>query len=274
MSKSLRLILGLAALLAAAGCAGEGSGTADPAPAFGPDELVLQVAHIGGLRGMGGYADVPELSVYGDGRVITVGPQIAIYPAPALPNIQVAKIPPDTVATLWSLAETAGVGKKLDFGQPNVADATTTRIKLRTQAGLVVTDVYALRESTSTDGLTADQQANRAALRTLLTAVEGKVGGKAGSPYQATAVAGLAREWSADPNVTEPEVAWPGPALPGQRLSNTATGCVVATGEQAQSILAAAAHANAATPWTSGGKRWLVQIRPLLPDETDCASLV
>ena len=51
-------------------------------------------------------------------------------------------------------------------------------------------------------------------------------------------------------------------------------GCVVATGEQASAVLAAARPANAATPWVSGGTRWSVAFRPLLPDESGCADLL
>ncbi|MEV6815691.1 hypothetical protein AB0M52_26735, partial [Micromonospora sp. NPDC051296] len=50
-------------------------------------------------------------------------------------------------------------------------------------------------------------------------------------------------------------------------------GCVTVTGDAVPKLLAAAANASAATPWTSGGKRWTVTLRPLLPDETDCGDL-
>ncbi len=50
-------------------------------------------------------------------------------------------------------------------------------------------------------------------------------------------------------------------------------GCVVATGQEATAVLAAAAAANSATPWTSGDTRWSVAFRPLLPDESGCADL-
>ena len=38
-------------------------------------------------------------------------------------------------------------------------------------------------------------------------------------------------------------------------------------------VLATAAKANAATPWTSGGRTWSLHLRPLLPDESGCADL-
>jgi hypothetical protein len=240
-------------------------------PAFGPDDIVLQVAHVGGFRGPQGAEDIPALSVYGDGRVITPGAQIAIYPAPALPSVQVAKISQDELNGLWDKAYNAKVGQKLDFGQPNIADATTTRFSLRTASGLQTTEVYALREADD-PSLTAQQKANRQAYAGLLDALSKQPPGS--QPYTPTAVAGLAREWTADPSApNQKEVEWPGPALPGTPTHDGGFGCVIANGADAQAVLSAAAKANSATPWTSGGKKWLVQIRPLLPDESSCADL-
>jgi hypothetical protein len=50
--------------------------------------------------------------------------------------------------------------------------------------------------------------------------------------------------------------------------------CVVATGEQADAVLQAAAGASAATPWTWDGQRWSVAVRPLHPDESGCEDLI
>jgi hypothetical protein len=282
MTASLRWAISLAVLLTAAGCARTGSGASsgDPVPAFGADDLVLQVAHVGGFRGMAGTDDIPALSVYGDGRVITLGPQIEIYPPPALPNVQVARISQSDLNRLWNQAKAAKVGEKLDFGEPNIADAMSTRFKLRTESGLVTTEVYALREVDSDPALTADQAANRQRFVGLLDALSdlpktlGKDAVSAPKAYAATTVAGLAREWVADPSApNQSRIPWPGPALPGPPISNGAYGCVTATGADAQAVVAAAAKANTVTPWTSGGKEWLVQIRPLLPHEADCADL-
>lgn len=39
-------------------------------------------------------------------------------------------------------------------------------------------------------------------------------------------------------------------------------------------LLAALERASTLTPWTSGGSRWQVRPRPLLPDETGCEDLL
>jgi hypothetical protein len=71
-------------------------------------------------------------------------------------------------------------------------------------------------------------------------------------------------------------VPWPGPALPGEPIGPLPDlGCVVATGDQATAVIAAARDANVLTPWLSPDDiRWSVTFRPLLPDESGCADLL
>src|SRR5262245_18411153 len=53
----------------------------------GTDELVLRVEVTGRcVPPQVTLSELPQFSLYGDGRVITTGPVIQIYPAPALPN--------------------------------------------------------------------------------------------------------------------------------------------------------------------------------------------
>jgi hypothetical protein len=282
--------LGLVLLMSA--CAARGGAGAAPAPteptasATLPDDggaLVLQVTAVGGfvppemLVGR-----LPLVSVYADGRVISEGPTTAIYPGAAWPNVQLQQIDPATVQTLADHALAAGVAETTDLGTPGIADATTTRFTLTTSAGTSVREVYALIEGAGTpSGLTDEQQAARAGLTDLLTeltdlpvthAPEGKA-----VAYEPTAVAALARPWSApggDPSISEqPELPWPGPALPGEAVAPGVT-CVVATGDQARAVEDAARGANQLTPWSTGeGARWFIDFRPLLPHETGCADL-
>ena len=102
---------------------------------------------------------IPQVSVYADGRVITEGPQIAIYPGPALPNLQVQQIDPAKVDQLVEQALAAGVGSGADLGQPGVADAPTTVIEVRTAKGVKTVSAEALSEAMPDDPqLTAPQQ--------------------------------------------------------------------------------------------------------------------
>jgi len=92
-----------------------------------------------------------------------------------------------------------------------------------------------------------------------------------------TAIAGVVSPWTKPGDDLPPQQpkAWPGPALPGPSLGQGGLElhCVTVTGSALAPVHAAARTANALTPWTSGGKRWIVAFRPLLPDERDCGSL-
>ena len=237
----------------------------DPLPGFGPAEWM--------------FTHTPIISVYGDGRVITVGPTPAIFPGPALPSLLIQQIPTSDVRRLADRARTAGVGSNADLGQPGVADAGSMRFTLLTDSGVVQTTAYALGDFGDDPNLNSAQRAARQALQQLVDDLHdlGKVLGSAPAPapYTPTAVAAIAQEWRdpGDPGLpTPPPVAWPGPALPGQSVLQ-GLGCAIATGASADAVLAAAAHANTRTPWTFGGRRWTVTLRPLLPDESTCQDL-
>ncbi|GHJ48394.1 hypothetical protein Cs7R123_57360 [Catellatospora sp. TT07R-123] len=283
---AVRAALASLLVLGAAGCAqaadGAGKGSDDQFAFPGGDTVALRVEQVGGFVPPAYLASrIPMLTVYADGRVITEGPVTMIYPGPALPNIQVRRISSGDVQKLVDQAVKAGIGTKQDLGQPGVTDMPDTVITVHTADGDKKTTAYALNEEIRTDGLSADQVAARRKLLDLVKALtdldttlgKGAVGQS--EPYQAKTVAGLASTYQANPDAgKQAEVAWPGPALPGKAFSEGLDlGCVAATGDQATAVLAAAAKANQLTPWTSGGKTYSVAIRPLLPDEADCAAL-
>ncbi|GIJ10908.1 hypothetical protein ACFFMR_17375 [Micromonospora andamanensis] len=274
-------------LLTSAACGqqagGVGSGEADqPERSYSADAVVFRMDHTGGFVTPAMLATrLPAISVYGDGRVITQGPVPMIYPGPSLPNLQLGTISATQVEDLLKAARAAGVGGAVDLGRPPVADAPSTRFTVLGDNGVEEFEVYALAESGGAEtGLTADQRAGRDKLREFADSLTAEAGPLAAAqadpqPYAPTAVAAVAEPWVANADVgQQPEVAWPGPALPGPELGEgVGLGCVTVTGDEAQRLLTAAAAANAATPWTSDGKRWTVTLRPLLPDESDCGDL-
>jgi hypothetical protein len=256
------------------------SSTAAPLP--GADDLVLRAEAYGGFVP----ADLvvgrlPMVSVYGDGRVIAEGPVPAIYPPPALPNLQVQMVTPEVVRELVRQGLAAGVKNGTDYGRPGVADAPTTRVTVISDGVTQSVAAEALGEAQSTDpNLT---EAQRAA-RTKLSAYVKKLTGLSSAPgmsrpvtYQPETVAVLARPW-ADNGSGEPAPAtkaWTGPKLPGGYLNpDIKIGCVVVTGAQKDAVLADAKTASHITPWTAGYDKWLITFRPLLPDEAKgCAVL-
>jgi hypothetical protein len=290
----LRCAAGLSLLSLAAACGqavagGAVGGGAGPAGSgsrsVAGDEVVVQVRYLGGFVEPASLATrLPIVSVYADGRVITEGPVPAIYPGQALPNVQVQRISTQDVNRLVAKAMAAGVGHVGDLGRPPIADAATTRFMVLTDAGTSVTEVYALSEAGEDQaGLDAAQRRARAKLRDLLatlTDLPKALGAGAVSeskPYTPTGLVAVASRWT-DPGdnmtPTRPDLAWPGPLLPGEPVSTGPDlGCVAMDGEQAAQVLAAARGATTITPWISGGSRWTVRFRPLLPDETGCAAI-
>src|SRR4051812_28876373 len=270
---ALVLLLVLGACARGSGDDG-GGGPAGSYP-YAPDDLVLQISWTGGfvtpqmLTGR-----LPLVSVYGDGRVVTEGPVAAIYPGPALPNLQVQRIDAAAVQALVDRALDAGVGETGDLGTPPLADAPSTRFTVSTGLETRTSEAYALSEDTT--GITGEQAAARAELLALLGELTDLSAGAA-QAYVPAAVAALATEYppAEDPGLVPPDAPWPGPALPGDPLeARPGPFCVVATGDQATAVLEAAGSANALTPWLGdAGARWSLLLRPLLPDETGCADL-
>lgn len=243
------------------------------------DAVVLQIAQTGGFVTPEVLAGrLPIVSVYGDGRVITQGPVIAIYPGPAWPNVQVQQADRSTLQELAERALAAGIDETADLGSPPLADVPSTRFTLVTEEGPITREVHALQEGVGAGGLTEEQEAARAELRGLLdelTDLSATLGGDAApESYQPAAVAALARPWSAPADgTTQPELTWPGPALPGEPIAPGVT-CVTATGEQARALADAARGATTLTPWVGAdGARWSITFRPLLPEESGCADL-
>jgi hypothetical protein len=286
----LALVLALGLGLAA--CAERAGGTppqSSPSPTVtlpdDADALVLRLEHTGGFGTPETWVGrLPVASVYADGRVITQGPVLDIYPAFAWPNVQVLDIGRDRVQELAARAMAAGVTETADLGMPPLADVPSTRFTLVTASGTSVREVYGLTETAGMpdSGLTETQQATRQKLLDLFTQLTDLASGgkKAPQPWIPVAVAGIVRPWTASEEdiaqgLTPEAIGWPGPALPGEPIGALPDlTCVTATGDEATAVIEAAGKANALTPWLSAdGTRWSVLFRPLLPDESGCADL-
>ncbi|MBN1096223.1 hypothetical protein JKP76_09375 [Blastococcus sp. TML/C7B] len=250
-----------------------------------PGALVLRVEQVGMFTTPQALAArLPVVSVYSDGRVVLQGPVATIWPAFAWPNVQVLDVGAVGVQELADRALAAGVAEQADLGVPPLADVGSTRFTLGTASGTHVREVYALQGSAAMtgSGLTADQVTARERLQEFVTELSNLV--SAGTPEEVprpwtpAAVAAVAQPWTAsEEDVAQgwsPEpVPWPGPPLPGEPIG-PGISCVVATGEVAGDVIAAARDANVLTPWaTPDGALWSVAFRPLLPDETGCADL-
>nr|WP_243408125.1 cold shock domain-containing protein [Frankia canadensis] len=210
-------------VLAAAACAGTGvygaaGGAGDnPGTPGGTATVALRVDRIGGFVTPAMLATrLPVLAVYSDGRVIDEGPQIEIFPPPALPNIQLRRISGADVRRLVDRAVASGVAAERDFGQPPIADAPSTRFTIQTADGIRTAEVPALLEADGS-GLTAHQRSARRTARSLydaLTDLPGTLGAGSVSesrPYAPTAVAAISEPWTEPCSPSAPALS-PSPA--------------------------------------------------------------
>ena len=278
MSTSWRL-LALLPLLAVAAC-GPGvpaedtaSDTPRDAVSAAPDGLVLQLVRAGGFLPLGAaFRTVPAVSVYADGRVVSQGAQIEVWPAPALPSVQVGRLGEQEVRRLVEAGREV-VAAGADYGQPPVADAPTTAVVVQDGARRAVAAAVALEELSGelappdAGGLTEAQRTARERLSTYVRQLQDAASAAPALAYEPERLAVLAEPYGAPPqglaDVSAEDVAWPGPAL-------AADECVVVTGEQLGQVLAAAGSASVETRWTVGGAAMRLAFRPLLPHEQTC----
>lgn len=280
----MRRLLVLPLLLALVACGdkvaltprSDGSTSPPPPHSYAADGVVLRVTHEGGYVPQDHAPNLPYFAVYGDGRVMTLGPVRDVYPGSAMPNVQVAKVDAATVDWFAAEARKAGVdGEERDYGDPPIADVFDTVFHLSDAKGTVDLRVYALREAGGTTGLSAEQRANRdrlIALSRMLTDPAAWPGAHVDQGrYEPTTVAVYAKPYdlTADPQVTVDEIAWKGPD-PAAGAKHRAGLCTLVTGDALAATIADLRRATTIARWTYGGKAYRFTVRPLLPHEQGC----
>lgn len=233
---------------------------------------------------------LPEFTLTGDGRVIVPGAQLAIFPGPILPPIQVRRLNESGVqAVLDAAAASRQFSRSAEWrGAANfVADAADTVFTLNAEGRQVVVAVYALGIlDPGGQGLDAEERTAHAALTALrerLSTLDGWLGSDAWAEggwqaYRADALRLVVRNADGDPpqmdGIEVAEVAWPtneDPAAFGEPTAIAGLRCGVVSGQQAEAWYEALAAADQATRWVAGGHRYEVGARPVLPDEEhDC----
>ncbi len=249
----------------------------------GSDALVLRIDTRGGFTPAEyQLAIVPELSLFGDGRVVVTGPVTEQYPPHALPNLLTGVLTRSEVQRLVRRAADTGLlDRPLDFGQPGVTDMPTTTVTVD-DGSRHTQSAYALQGG-PTDGLPGLAAAQRDARDRLNAFVEDATAAAtrvATEPYRASEVAVYARRAEPvgidDVGIEPGRADWPlgdlattGAAVGGPG-ADPAYRCAVLGGREAERALAAAAGASSITRWQSGGRDYRIVFRPLLPDEHAC----
>ena len=227
------------------------------------------------------FTNMPQVSVYGDGRVITQGPVPAIYPGPALPNLQVAQLSEDGMQIVLAAAREAGLlDEGVDYGQPLVADGATTTFTVAADGKTVVTPVYHLAFENDGDGALSGEQKERRSkalgFQTKLSDLRALVGDALGpeEPFGWEAVSMFIQP--ADPDAEDPSglerdvVEWPLTADPGTMGESYLQGRkAVVSGYDLDTLMPFLQRANQLTLWRSGDAHYSLAVRPLLPDEVE-----
>lgn len=274
--------------------AGETSPTAGPGTIphpTGPDELVLRIDRTGGLLPpFHTVTELPLFVLYGDGRVITQGPQIMIYPPPALPNLLETRLTEEGVQAILQEAQAAGLleGDRR-YELTTVADAPITVFTVNAGGRTSTVSVYALYEAEIDDpNLPPEEREARRLLREFLqkalsfsawlptTAIAKPEGPYAIARLQLVVVP--AEQATDQPTDVQPgELDWP-LASPlaefGQPFdfAGTSARCGVVERAELAAVLDAMSQANTLTRWRSGDALYSILPRPLLPGEAGCAA--
>lgn len=285
----LRPIAPIALILAVVACAEPSTGGGDtPSPSVdhgtAPEDLLLRWGYEGGFTPPEyQLTNLPSFSLYGDGTTVRPGPQIEIYPGPAIPALETTRVDEDGVDAILDAALEAGLDTMddlTDMGSVGIADAPESVFTLRAGGVDRTVRVYALGELTGQPpGMPDEEYEARQALLELIDRLgsletwlpEGSVG--ASEVYDVTGVRAFVSRYRGQADLPQPEIEWPlDESLRGiGEETDAGYRCVVVTGTVwTDRLEPLATEANQLTPWTSGGQRYAIAFRPLLPDETTC----
>jgi len=248
----------------------------------GPADLVLRM-DVGGGFVAPAYElrRIPTWSLFGDGRVITEGPQIEIYPGPALPSIQVQTITEEDIQAILEAAEAAGLlGPDRTYGQGCVADAPTATFTVYADGTKHVVSAYALgMVPGSCPGEDTEARAKLARFSAKLSGLAGwlptgSLGEQDQFEFSEMRVYVQPHAGSPEPGLHQAALDWPlsDPLLSFGEAHATYGDfrCGVVGGADLAKLLPDAQRANELTPWRSGGADFSLIFRPLLPDEHTC----
>jgi len=132
----------------------------------GADQVVLEYAEVGGFVPRSyAFQTPPVILVSGDGRVFTQGAQIAIFPGPMLPAIQVQTISELGIQRLLAAADEAGLFAEIDYtAELNVADASTATVTIDVDGETWIHEAYALGIGAGPGQADTEGDADRVAL--------------------------------------------------------------------------------------------------------------
>lgn len=295
MHNVTRPLLALSALLLlATGCGSSGatdvssdrpeaSSTTAPAddlpPTDGrdPDQVVWQESTGGGFAPVDySLSEVPDVTIYGDGRIFTAvpDPDASIGQPIALEQSKISA--EDLTAFLDEAASSGLFDEGTDFGAPGVTDQPSTNITLHAGGSAQTVDVYALgfpapdAQPGGRSMLSGEQTERRDELIELMAAARALADG--GEAYVPTEV--RATMFELGPGVDPPDDArpWPGPAFDEfPAPDDSGRSCLVVSGDDAAALFRSAG-ADEGITWERDGVSRQIVVVALLPGQEGCPS--
>jgi len=277
--KPLGAFLAAVALMGAA-CARAGAVRGGIDHPTGPHDLILRIDLVGGfIAPQAQLRRVPVLALYGDGRLVAPGPQIEIYPGPALPNLQVRIVSEAGIQAILAAARDAGLlGPDRDFGGPRMPDAPTTTFTVVADGARHVISVQGLGTvgpAASSPGGDSEALAKLVAFQSKVTDLQAWLPSGSLGPEQTFLTDEMrvyVLPYQPQQDLPQRTLDWPAGSFGGflPVLDVTGIRCGAVSGSSLRAVLATARAANELTPWRADGRLWTLVFRPLLPDESGC----
>ena len=279
---ALLIVAALAAACVASVGAAVPSGSPKPVD---KDQVVFRVSWDGGfVMPETIVGRLPIVVVYADGRVVTQGPQILIYPGPLMPNLVKRTLSADALERLIDLARSSELLKTIHYDFPGIADAADTVLEINVDGKSYRVSAYALADAgVDAPGDMLDQTTieGRAALRAFIDVLTALPPDDFVDEEHAFAITGLrlyAGKAVIVPNSElpgeQPAVDWPLDDLATAGDPVTGGGldllCQVIEGDDLAEIMPLLNDANTLSTFRSEGQLYSLIVRPLLPGETGC----
>ena len=237
----------------------------------GSDEVIVSYAEVGGFTTPEiTFQQTPTVLISGDANVYTPGAQIAIFPGPLLPTLQVQTITEEGIDEVLAAAEEAGLFRDVEYEAPtDVADATTSTVVISANGETWVHEAYALTLGAGLGTETPERQAlldfiiQLTDLPTLVGAENlGETALFEPTEYAIEAIPIEDLSAYAGDGIEPTVVEWPTDA--SVRLPD-ASSCTVVPAAEIGDTLAAA---NQLTFFADDGATYQVLARPVLPGST------
>lgn len=237
------------------------------------DQIVWQETSGGGFVPVSANAaDVPALTIYGDGRILAT-PEDTTRRYDATQELELRRVSGADLQAFLDQADRSGLfSAGTDFGTPGVTDLATTTVTLHGADAAREVNVYALgfgEEPGGPGGLTTEQAGNRTELTKLIAAAH-ELGGK-GEPWVPDRVRATTWPGSMTDDGSAVAEPWPGPAFDDFPASTEGGGgsCLVIEGGDAAAVYRAARD-NASPRWTDGTDERTIVVAPLVPGAPGC----